>query len=202
MQENAVIAKARRGDADAFEQLVSPYERRLYAVCLRMMNSPQDAQDALQEAMLRLWRGLAEFDERAGFGTWAYRVTTNACLDALRKRKLRAAASLDALSEEGFTPVDPAASPEEAVVEAARRQAVHEALTELTPDARAALVLRDIQGESYERVAEALGLTLGTVKSRIHRAREKLAGILAQKPELFDAERVQTSEGGVHDALQ
>lgn len=195
MQESATLAEARRGDADAFERLVAPYERKLYAVCLRMMASPQDAQDALQDAMLRLWRGLPDFDGRARFGTWAYRVVTNACLDALRKQKLRAASSLEALEEAGYAPEDPAASPEEAVIESVRRQAVQDALAALEPDGRAALVLRDIQGESYEQVAEALGLTLGTVKSRIHRAREKLACILAKKPELFEPSRVQRDEG-------
>jgi len=209
MQEGAILAQARRGDADAFERLVTPYERKLYAVCLRMMASPQDAQDALQDAMLRMWRGLPDFDERARFATWAYRVVSNACLDALRKQKSRAAASLEALEEAGYLPEDPASSPEEAAIQNTRRQAVREALAELPPEARAALVLRDIQGEPYERVAEALGLTLGTAKSRIHRAREKLAGILARKPELFEPDRVQRDarskkgqrKGGVQDAL-
>ncbi|MCL2811422.1 MAG: sigma-70 family RNA polymerase sigma factor [Clostridia bacterium] len=209
MQEDIILAKARQGDADAFEQLVTPYERKLYAVCLRLMSSPQDAQDALQDAMLRLWRGLQDFDERARFATWAYRVATNACLDALRKQKKRFASSLEALEEEGYMPEDPAASPEDAVIRNTRQQAVRDALTELPPDARAALVLRDIQGESYEGVAQALGLTLGTAKSRIHRAREKLAGLLAGKPELFDPDCVQRSaqgtkakeKGGVHNAL-
>ena len=209
MQEEAILIKARQGDADAFEQLVIPYERKLYAVCLRMMASAQDAQDALQDAMLRMWRGLQDFDERARFATWAYRVTTNACLDALRKQKKRLASSLEALQEEGYMPEDPTASPEDVVIQNTRRQAVQDALAELPPDARAALVLRDIQGESYEQVAEALGLTLGTAKSRIHRAREKLAGLLAKKPELFDPDHVQSSarhtkakkKGGVHNAF-
>ena len=195
MQEGAILVKARRGDAEAFERLVTPYERRLYAVCLRMMASPQDAQDALQDAMLRLWRGLPDFDARAQFATWAYRVTTNACLDALRKKKTRAAVSLEVLEEAGYPLENPAASPEDAVIESSRRAAVQEALAELPPDARAALVLRDIQGESYEQVAEALGIPLATVKSRIFRARQKLAGILAGKPELFDPDRVQGNEG-------
>jgi len=205
MQEGAILAKARRGDTDAFERLISDYERKLYAVCLRMMASPQDAQDALQDAMLRIWRGLPEFDERARFATWAYRVTTNACLDALRKKKTRSASSLEALEEQGYLPEDPSASPEEIVITDSRRQAVQEALSMLSPDARAALLLRDIQGESYESVAESLGLTLGTVKSRIHRAREKLAGILAGNPELFERDSVQSrtdgGKEGVHDAL-
>jgi len=209
VQEETILAKARQGDADAFEQLVVPYERKLYAVCLRMMASPQDAQDALQDAMLRMWGGLRDFDERARFATWAYRVATNACLDALRKQKNRAASSLEALEEAGYLPEDPTPSPEDRVIQSTRRQAVRDALNELPPDARAALILRDIQGESYEQVAEALGLTLGTVKSRIHRAREKLAGLLAGKPELFEPDRVQTSawdtkgkkKGGVQDAL-
>ncbi len=195
MQEEALLSRARSGEADAFEQMLAPYEKRLYAVCLRMLGSPEDAQDALQETMLRIWRGLSAFDGRAQVGTWAYRIATNTCLDMLRKQKNRAAASLDALAEEGFSPADPSESPEEAMIAASRAEAVREALEALPPDSRAALVLRDMQGESYEAVAEALGLALGTVKSRIHRAREKLAGQLARKPELFEMEYVQRNEG-------
>ena len=128
MEEGAILAKARRGDADAFERLVTSYERKLYAVCLRMMASQQDAQDALQDAMLRMWRGLPDFDERARFATWAYRVTTNACLDALRKQKNRAASSLEALEEAGYLPENPTSSPEETIIRSERRQAVWDAL--------------------------------------------------------------------------
>lgn len=195
-REGVLLELAQRGDADAFEQLLAPYERKLYATCLRMMGSPEDAQDAMQETMLRIWRGLSSFQTRAQFGTWAYRVATNTCLDAIRKKKLRVTASLDALAEQGFSPPDnPAASPEEALLAQIRREAVLDALQALPSDARAALVLRDMQGEPYEAVAEATGATLGTVKSRIHRAREKMAKLLMKDAELFEKRRVQGEEG-------
>ena len=194
MEEREVLRQAQRGDAQAFEQLATPYERRLYAVCLRMMGSPESAQDAMQDGMLRLWRGLAGFQTHAQFGTWAYRVMTNACLDALRKQTIREASSLEALEDVGFSPPDPGQTPEEALEAADRRQAIQDALQALAPDARAALVLRDIQGESYEAAAEALGVSLGTVKSRIHRAREKMAALLAQNTELFGRSPVQPDE--------
>ncbi len=196
MQEKDLLACARQGDNDAFEQLVAPYERKLYAVCLRMMGSPADAGDALQDAMVRIWRGLSSFEGQSQFATWAYRLTTNACLDALRKVKRRETTYLDALSEQGFEPAaDSLHSPEELAVIQERRDAVMQALQELAPEARSVLVLRDIQGESYEAVAEATGTALGTVKSRIYRAREKLAAILVKKPELFDQPNVQRPEG-------
>lgn len=195
-QAHALLERAQRGDADAFEQLLAPYERKLYATCLRMMGTPEDAQDALQETMLRIWRGLSTFQTRAQFSTWAYRVAANTCLDAMRKKKLRVATSLDALTEQGFSPPEnSAASPEERLLARARQEAVRHALQALPSEARAALVLRDLQGESYEAVAEATGTTLGTVKSRIHRAREKMAALLMKDAELFEKHRVQGEEG-------
>ncbi len=195
MDEQTLIARAKRGDADAFEALVTPYERRLYALCVRMMLVPEDAQDALQEAMLRLWRSLASYEARAGFGTWAYRIAANACLDALRKRKLRATPSLEAMMDAGYAPSDPTPSPQQALEADERQRILSGALAELEPDARAALVLRDLQGESYEQVARILRISLGTAKSRIHRAREKIARILREESELFARSAVQHSEG-------
>ena len=193
--EITLISRIQGGESDAFEELVAPYERKLYAVCLRMMGAAEDAADALQETMLRLWRGLPDFRTEAQFSTWAYRVATNTCLDALRKQSRRPATSLEALEDEGFTPPDASQTPEEALLSNARQEAVEKALAQLPPDARAALLLRDMQGRSYEEVAQALGITLGTVKSRIHRAREKVAAMLMENAELFGRGGVQQNEG-------
>ncbi|MDR3051861.1 MAG: sigma-70 family RNA polymerase sigma factor [Oscillospiraceae bacterium] len=183
-------------DADAFEALVAPYEGRLYALCLRLTGNPEDARDAMQDGMLRLWRGMAGFAGRASFATWAYRVMTNTCLDALRRKGARPAASLDALAGAGFDPPTTAPGPH-AALEARERQArVRRALLQLPPDARAAITLRDVQGLAYEDVAQALGVSLGTAKSRIHRARQTVAKALRADGELFGGGCVQRGEGG------
>lgn len=195
LEESKWLRRAQRGDPDAFEQLLAPYERRVYALSLRMMGNAEDARDAAQDAMVRIWRALPDYQESASLSTWIYKVTSSACLDALRKRKVRAQESLDAMVEDGFAPTSGINEPEEALMRDARERRVREGLQSLPEDLRAAIVLRDIQGERYEDVAQALGVNVGTVKSRIHRAREKLCTFLLQSPELFTPARVQRIEG-------
>ncbi|HML49737.1 MAG TPA: sigma-70 family RNA polymerase sigma factor, partial [Clostridia bacterium] len=113
MQENErLIKRAQNGNSDAFEELVSPYESRIYAICLRIMGNREDALDCAQDAMLRIFRALGEYRYQAAFTTWLFRITTNVCLDALRRQKVRPSTSLDALMDEGYSPPDPKASPE------------------------------------------------------------------------------------------
>lgn len=196
MQEEALlIRRAKKGDADAFEALVAPLEQKLYALCLRMLTSREDALDCAQDAMLRIWRSMGTFREQASFGTWCYRIATNACLDYLRKQKVRPSVSLEAMTEIGFAPAAGGGdNPAERLEEGDRRQALIEGIASLSPDLRAAVVLRDIHGLSYEEVSEALQTPLGTVKSRINRARERLRGNLFASGELFEAQGVYTGE--------
>lgn len=189
--------KAQERDSQAFEERVAPYEGRIYAVCLRMMGSAADASDAMQEAMLRLWRGQAGFKEAASWSTWMYRVVVNACLDQLRKRKTQQAQSLDALREDtGFDMPDGGSSPDDHLLSEERAKALQAAMETLSPDLRTAFVLRDMQGEGYDRIADIQQASLGTVKSRIHRARLQLAKMIAGQRELFDIPSVQTVKGG------
>lgn len=195
MQENQrLIKRAQRGDSDAFEELVSPYESRIYAICLRIMGNREDALDCAQDAMLRIFRALGEYRFQAAFTTWLFRITTNVCLDALRRQRVRPSTSLDALMDEGYSPPDPQASPEEALSERERMQTIREGIAMLPADMRAALVLRDIQGLSYEEVAQILHLNLGTVKSRISRARERLRKLVLDSQEQNVKPYVQSSE--------
>lgn len=197
MQEEALLLRrAQKGDAGAFEELMTPYEKKLYALCFRMLGNREDALDCAQDAMLRVWRAIDTYRRQASFQTWVLRIATNACLDFLRKKKVRPAVSLDSMTEAGYMPedssvgVDPQASAETA----AQKEALAAGIARLPEELRAALVLRDVQGLSYEEVAEVLKAPLGTVKSRINRAREKLRGILYPDAELFGAGRVYTSE--------
>ena len=177
-QEN-LLKKAQQGDADAFEQLVAPYEQKIYALCLRLLAHREDAQDAAQETMLRLYRALVSYRGEAQLGTFIYRVTANTCMDALRRRNVRACESLEALDDVGVVPVDDSPGPEETILRAEENERLSRAIDALSDEMRLPLVLREIQALSYEEVAQTLGLEMGTVKSRIHRAREKLARMLS-----------------------
>ena len=185
LDEHELIQKAGRGDAYAFEQLMAAHENKMYAVALRMCGNREDAQDCLQEAMVRVYRALSGFKGQSSFSTWVYRITMNSCLDELRRRKNRMTSSLDAMLENGFAPSDDGDTPEQSSLRSEQRRALERAIRELPEDMRAAIVLRDVQGLSYEEIAQALEANVGTIKSRISRGREKLRGVLLEQPELF-----------------
>ena len=186
MEESRLIQRAAAGEAAAFNTLMGMHERRMYAVALRMCGNPEDAQDCLQEAMLRIFRSISGFKAQSSFSTWVYRITMNTCLDELRRRKNRPNTSLDGLYEEGWSPMDPGASPERRAVQRDMRRQLQIYIQELPEDMRAAIVLRDIQGYSYEEIAGMLDANVGTIKSRISRGREKLREKISARPELFD----------------
>ena len=184
MTVDELVRAAAAGDADAFAQLVGQYESRVYSLTLRMCGNPEDAADAAQEAFLSAWRGLPSFRGEAGFSTWLYRLTSNAAIDQLRKgKRQREEASLD----DGDLPLDVPdrqPGPQEAVESAELQRAVADGLRELSEDHRQILLLREYQGLSYDEIAQALEVDLGTVKSRISRARRALRKILLERGNL------------------
>ena len=186
MDEERLIQKAARGDARAFNELMSGQERRMYAVALRMFGNKEDAEDCMQEAMIRIYRSIASFKAQSTFSTWVYRITMNTCLDELRRRKNKPSTSLDGLLDTGWSPSDERDTPEEHAVRAEARTSIQQFIQELPEDMRSAIVLRDIQGLSYEDIAEALNTNVGTIKSRISRGREKLREKIQKHRELFD----------------
>ena len=186
MEESVLIKRASGGDAAAFNALMGMHERRMYAVALRMCGNPEDAQDCLQEAMLRVYRAISGFKAQSSFSTWVYRITMNTCLDELRKRKSRPNTSLDGLLDAGWSPEDGGESPEGHAVRGEMRRVLGRYIQELPEDMRAAVVLRDIEGYPYDDIARILGANVGTIKSRISRGREKLREKIAARPELFD----------------
>ena len=186
MEEAKLIARASEGDAAAFNSLMGMHERRMYAVALRMCGNTEDAQDCLQEAMLRVYRAISGFKAQSSFSTWLYRITMNTCLDELRRRKNRPGTSLDDLLETGWSPVDEGETPERHTLRREMRRALLECIRELPEDMRAAVVLRDVQGYSYDEIAGMLETNVGTIKSRISRARERLREKISARPELFD----------------
>jgi RNA polymerase sigma-70 factor, ECF subfamily len=192
LQELQWVERFRRGDAEAARLLLEAYQRRIYGVCRRMLHDADAAADLTQDAMVKLLQGLAGYDGRSQLSTWIIRVTMNCCLSHLRRQKLRRHRSLNtaAAGDAASAPpnVDrPAAaagaepSGPQGVLHAERQQAVVHALADLDPDTRALLVLRDVQGLEYQQVADVLGIPLGTVKSRLFRAREALRQALLQR---------------------
>ena len=186
MEERLLIERAIRGDARAFNDLMSGQERRMFAVAMRMFGNREDAEDCLQDAMLRIYRAISGFKFQSSFSTWVYRVTMNTCLDELRKRKTRPNTSLDGLLDAGWMPADGHDTPEQHALRSEVRASIDGFIQELPDDMRAAVVLRDIQGLSYEDIASALDTNVGTVKSRISRGREKLREKIRTRSELFD----------------
>lgn len=201
LSKDTLIRQAAAGDAMAFETLMAPYERQLYALCLRIAGNREDALDCAQEAMLRIWRAMPKYRYQSALTTWCYRIATNTCLDLLRRQKYRPSVLLDAMTEDGFSPAEDethASNPEASYESSARKRALNEAIAALPANMRAALVLRDVEGLPYDEISEILALPVGTVKSRINRAREKLKQFLTenyQNLELFSSASVQESEG-------
>ena len=195
MSEGQLIWKARQGDSAAFEALVTPHEQTMWRVCCHMMGSAEDAADALQQAMLRAWRSLGTYRGEASVGTWLYRIAVSACLDALRARKARPSESLDSLRENGFDPPAKAPDPAASLEKKEEREQVREALNSLPEEQRLPLLLFAVEQKPYEEVALLLSLPVGTVKSRIARARIRLAKILSAEREQTGRGRVQESEG-------
>jgi len=171
------VADAQRGDRAALETLLRRHHDRVAALCRRLCGEA-DGPDAAQEALLAVVRGLGRFDGRAAFSTWIYRVTTNACLDELRRRRRR---PLPALDEE--RPADGRSGPPDHATAVAARLDLDAALVQLPPDFRAAVVLRDLCGLDYAQIADVLGIPPGTVRSRIARGRGQLADLLVGNPE-------------------
>ncbi len=183
----------RKSRAERFEDLAREHERMLYLLCLRMTGNAEDAQDCAQEALLRAYRAFDSFRGQASPKTWLYRIAYNACLDFLRRRK--DTASLDELRESGFDPADSRMpQPGDRLERQELRRQIQYALTQLSEDQRAVIVLRDFQQLPYDEIAGILEVSEGTVKSRLSRAREKMKNILMQM-EQNDFSCVQAGEG-------
>jgi len=187
------LRAAQRGDVAAFNTLVLTYQRQLYNVCYRTLGNSEDAADATQDALLSAFRGLKTFNGPAsGLRGWLLRIAVNTCYDQLRRRQRRPADSLDALSatdsEHEISAAerlaDPGQTPEQRSLSTETADAIQAAIDRLSPDQRLTVILCDVQGLSYDEVAEAMSVELGTVKSRLSRARAQLRELLVAKGEL------------------
>lgn len=188
--ERALIQRCKSGDIGAFDELVTRYEKRVFNFAFRIAGNYDDASDVVQEAFIRVYSSIGTFREDATFSTWIYRIVTNVYLDERKKSKSHRQTSLDdfiELDENSVTRqiVDDKPSPEQIVESKERDQAVQTAIDSLPEYQRIIVTLYHMQHRSYEEIAEILGLPIGTVKSRLNRARLALLEVLEGQPELF-----------------
>jgi RNA polymerase sigma-70 factor, ECF subfamily len=183
--DRELARRAAVGDRSAIESLLRAHHDRIWGLCRKLTGNAADADDATQEALIAIVRGLPRFDGRAAFGTWAYRVATNACLDELRRRRRRPLIGLDST-------IDPVRSGDVAE-QAAAAVDIDAALSSLPLEQRAPIVLRDLCGLDYAEIGEVLSIPPGTVRSRIARGRAALAAHLDPSPPPVD---------GNHDPLR
>lgn len=182
-EETELITLVQNGAASAFEKLVLENQTNVYNLALRMVGDKDDAFDMSQEAFIKAYASISQFRGESRFSVWLYRLTTNVCLDFLRSKDRKSHLSLTYLDEDGddgkeLEIPDERFSPDNELEKKELREAVRRGLTRLPRDYRMILLLREIEGMSYDEISLALGLEAGTVKSRIFRARKKLCSIL------------------------
>ncbi len=189
-QEAAIVRKVLGGDANAFETLVLEYEKNVYNIALRMTGNSEDAADMTQEAFIKAYNSLQSFRGDSKFSVWLYRIVSNVCLDFLRSRNRRPTVSLSVEDDDGedaqLDVADESQSPELLLDRKLTRESVRRGLDSLPPDYRQILLLREIQGLSYDEISQALCLEVGTVKSRIFRARKRLCTFLIDDGNISD----------------
>jgi RNA polymerase sigma-70 factor (ECF subfamily) len=187
------LRAAQRGDVAAFNTLVLIYQRQVFNVCYRTLGSSDDAADATQDSLLSAFRGLKTFNgPAAGLRAWLLRIAVNACYDHLRRRQRRPTDSLDAMRGSDSDPessvadhlADPGLGPAERSLSAETARTIQAAIDRLPAEQRLTVILCDVQGLSYDEAAQAMSVELGTVKSRLSRARAHLRDVLTEKGEL------------------
>lgn len=178
MQEMKLVLRAQKGDNDAFSELVSLYEKKIYNLALRMTRNRDDALDLSQEIFIRIYKSLPLFKAQSAFSTWVYSIASNTCIDFTRKEAKRKTLSID--EDEYFDIPDLKYQPKACSENAELREQIAAGIDSLSPEHREVIVLRELNGLSYDEIAEALDISSGTVKSRICRAREKLCAYLSK----------------------
>lgn len=194
MNEQELIARLRRGDETALAELMRLYEKKVYTLCFRMCGNAEDAEEAAQDTFLALWRGIGSFRQESSLATWIYRLASNSCIDLLRRgRRNPSGPSLDD-EEQMIDAVDTAPLPQQELERCELRDRLCEGLSALPEEYRAILLLRENEGLSYAEIASALTLELGTVKSRISRARTLLRNYLSADGNFFEKASSKVTE--------
>jgi RNA polymerase sigma-70 factor, ECF subfamily len=181
--DQALVRSAQKGDTSAFEELVARHRDKIYARAFSMMRNEEDAIDLSQEAWVKGWQKLKQFQGDSSFATWLTRITINLCLDHIRKQKRRPAESIEAMDEEsgGVERQMPVVTinPTERLELGELRQRIDRALDELSEAHRTVLVLHEFENMEYKNIAKTMNCSIGTVMSRLFYARRKMATLLA-----------------------
>ena len=188
-KETSLIANAQRGDLDAFNQLILNYQSLAFSIAMRTLQDEANAADTVQESFIKAYRAISNF-QGGSFKSWLLRIVVNSCYDVLRSQKRRSTESLDDLVEESENTgalMDHSESPHEYAERMELNQLIESAIQSLPADQRLVLALCDVHGHTYEEIVEMTELPMGTVKSRINRARAKLRDYLLQRSELLPA---------------
>jgi RNA polymerase sigma-70 factor (ECF subfamily) len=180
----ALVRRCQKGDAIAFEQLVIKYRSKVFSMIYGMVQNEQDAWDLAQEGFVKAWRSIHRFKGQASFYTWLYRIVTNVAIDSLRRKGFKKTAEFD--DEIAATQVEPGSKtmprpdpmPHHRLEREEIRQRIEHAIKKLSPEHRAVIVMKEIEGLQYNEIAEALGCSIGTVMSRLFYARKKLQTLL------------------------
>jgi len=183
MNEEQAIARSKDGDANSFNWLVATYERQVYNLTLSMLGNTHDAEDATQDAFISAYKSIRKFSG-GSFKPWICRIASNTCIDKLRYRKRHPASSIDDNPVE-LPSKNLSEQPEEQASRHELRGFINQSLAKLPPDLRLAVVLSDVQGMTYEEIAQVMDCALGTVRSRIWRGRRKMRELLLQNRELL-----------------
>lgn len=192
--DELLLRRAQQGDPEAFEQLITLLEQLIWRVCWHYTGNREAAEDCGQEAMVRIWKNLDKYRGECALESWAYRIAANCCMDWLRKKQRDRSVSMEPMREQGFDPADPSPGTEDQVVAADEHRRLREAIAQLPEDQREALVLTQLERIPYEEVAAKMGVSEGTVKSRVNRAKAKLKEILTAGQELSPPGSVQHGE--------
>lgn len=181
MTDELTLRRAQKGDAQAFERLVTPHEQTIWRVCWHYTHHQEDAKDCMQEAMLKAWRAIGQYRGDCALETWLYHIAATVCLDFLRRKaRLPQTESSDEMAEDGLQPVDDSPTPDEAALHAESNAQLRAAIDNLPGDMRTVLILYALEGQPYEAIAQATNTAVGTVKSRLSRARQKIAKFLSE----------------------
>ena len=200
-EELEIVQRVLSGDTEAFEALVLEHQNKVYSLALRMVGNEEDARDLAQDAFIRAFSSLSGFRGDSKFSVWLYRLTSNICIDFLRSRAKKRTVSMTWTDDEGddageLEIPDERFSPEAQLERTSMRESVQRGLESLSPQYRQILVLREINGLTYEEIGKVLGIEEGTVKSRIFRARKKLCGFLLKEGNIPEYGASNSSKGG------
>ncbi len=200
ISDEELLVQSKSDDVQAFTLLVERYQRMLYTIAYRFLGNTEDASDAAQEALVRAFKNLHSFRGHCSFKTWLQHIIANVCRDVLRRRSRRPIISLDSLQEgDGRVwelPDSNIDTPEEIVLSEEKKDYIQQLIQSLKPECRMVVIMRDLQGFTYEEIASRLNCPVGTIKSRLSRSRKALRERIEKEGELFKSDNVYMSRGG------